>query len=159
MRSRDAPDGTDRLTAPARLVVDANVLVAAFLRDSTVRRILSLSLIEFLAPEFLFEEVEAHLQELRRRAGLSKSAATELLKALTRNLGVVSEASVRAAWSEAVGVMASIDPRDTAYVAAALAVPCDGIWSDDAHLKAQRLVPTWTTAELIAALRADGLAL
>ncbi len=123
-----------------------------------MRRILSLSLIEFLVPEYLFEEVENHLPELRRRAGLSAAKAAELLRRLSRNLGVVSEGSVRAAWPEAFRAMAPVDPRDTAYVAAALAIPCDGIGSNDAHLKAQRLVPCWTTGELVAALRAEGLA-
>ena len=53
--------------------------------------------------------------------------------------------------------MATIDPRDVAYVAAALAVPCDGIWSDDAHLKLQTVFPCWTTRDLVATLREHGL--
>lgn len=137
--------------------MDANIVVAAFLRDSMVRRILSLSLVEFLAPEFLFEELSPHLPELVRRAGLSESKAQELLRSLREVIGTVPEDSVRSTWSRAAAVMAPIDPRDIAYVAAALAVPCDGVWSDDPHLKRQTAVPCWTTKDLLDALRRDGL--
>lgn len=137
--------------------MDANIVVAAFLRDSTVRRILNLSFIEFLAPEFLFEELSPHLAELGRRAGLSGAKVHDLLRALREGIGIVPGDSVRSTWSRAAAVMASIDPRDTAYVAAALAVPCDGLWSDDPHLKRQTAVPCWTTRELIDALRREGL--
>ena len=153
-----APPGTDFLSAPSRLVVDANVLIAAFLKDSTVRRIFALSLIEFLAPQFLFEELDRHLPDLRRRAGLSPAAGSELVGLLRDYLVEVSADSIRTTWTRAAAVMDRIDPRDTAYVATALAVPCDGLWSDDAHLKTQGLVPCWTTKELVAALREDGFA-
>lgn len=46
--------------------------------------------------------------------------------------------------------MAEVDPEDAAFVAAALAV--DGaVWSDDAHLAEQDLVPVFTTGDVIAA--------
>ena len=122
-----------------------------------VRRILNLSLVEFLAPEFLFEELSPHLPELVRRAGLSDSRAQELLQSLREGIGIVPEESVRSTWSHAAAVMAAIDPRDTAYVAAALAIPCDGLWSDDPHPNRQTAVPCWSTKELLEALRRDGL--
>lgn len=137
--------------------MDANIVVAAFLRDSVVRRILALSLVEFLAPEFLLEELSPHLPELGRRAGLSESRAQELLQVIRECIGTVPEDSVRSTWSLAATVMAAIDPRDTAYVAAALAIPYDGLWSDDLQLKRQTVVPCWTTKELLDALRRDGL--
>lgn len=46
--------------------------------------------------------------------------------------------------------MADIDPDDTVFVAAAIAV--DGaVWSDDAHLAEQALVPTFTTTDIVEA--------
>ena len=123
------------------------------------RRILTHSPIEFSAPSFLFEEVERHLPSLRERASLSERQSSELLKRLRGRIGVVSEVSVRPFWGEAKAAMEAIDPRDVAYVAAALALPCDGIWSDDAHLRKQTLVKCWTTKELVALLREHGLPL
>lgn len=59
-------------------------------------------------------------------------------------------------WNRAAEAMTGIDSNDIPYVAAALAIPCDGIWSDDSDMKKQTIVPCWTTKELVAALREDG---
>lgn len=123
------------------------------------RRILTHSPIEFSAPAFLFEEVERHMRSLRERAGLSERQSSELLRRLRDRMVVVPEDSLLPFWGEAKAAMEAIDPRDVAYVAAALALPCDGIWSDDAHLKRQTLVAFWTTKELVAVLREHGLPL
>jgi len=123
------------------------------------RRILTHSPIEFSAPAFLFEEVERHLPSLRERAALSERQSSELLGRLRGRMVVVPEDSLLPFWGEAKAAMEAIDPRDVAYVAAALALPCDGIWSDDAHLKRQTLVTCWTTKELVAVLREHGFPL
>ena len=159
MRRPGGAPGDERLAAPSRLVVDANVFIAAFLRSSTVRRLLTLSLVDFYVPEFLWEEIGPHLPELATRAGLSEVAASELVELLESCVATIPAEALLPHWKRAAGAMRRVDPRDTAYVAAALAVPCDGIWSDDRHLKAQRIVPCWTTEELVSALRAAGVEL
>ena len=146
------------MAAPTRLVVDANIIIAAFLRDSTVRRIMALSLIDLLAPEFLHEEIVPHLSLLRRRAGMSERAAEELLDLLEGHLTILPVDTLLPHWDRALAAIGHTDPND-AYVAAALATHSDGVWSDDPHLKTQRIVPCWTTKELVAALRAQGLKL
>lgn len=149
--------GTEPLAAPRRLVVDANVVIAAFLRDSTVRRLLSLAFLDLMAPEFLIEEVAKHLPDLERRARLSRSAAEEVLTELEEFVALIPHDSTLSEWERAAVSMADIDPKDIPYVAAALAVPCDGIWSDDPDLKKQGIVPCWTTRELVAALKEEGV--
>ncbi len=121
-----------------------------------MRRILTLSFVEFLAPEFLFEELGPHLPVLRSRARLAETDAAELLQVLKGCLTVIPGESLRPFWADASAAMAAIDPRDTAYVAAALALPCDGVWSDDEHLRRQRRVRCWTTTELLEELRPEG---
>jgi len=139
-------------------VVDANVVAAAFLRDSTVRRIMTLSLVDLLAPDFLHEEVTNHLPDLRRRAGLSEEAASELLALLEGYVTLIPAEALMVPWDRASRAMTTIDPKDVAYLAAALAVDAP-LWSDDPHLKKQEVVRCWTTGELVLSLRADGLAL
>ena len=148
--------GGSRLPAPRRLVADANVFVAAFLKDSAVRRIVALSGLQLLVPEYLFEEVRRHLDELSERAGLQKGEASELLGRLGKYFIVLPQAILSARLNEAEKTMAGIDSRDAVYLAMALAVPCDGIWSDDPHMKMQKRVKCFTTRELVAELKADG---
>ncbi len=113
---------------------------------------MTLSLIDLLAPEFLHEEILDHLPELRHRAGLSERSASELLALLEGYITIIPAEQLLPEWERAATAMGAIDPRDTATVAAALAMPCDGIWSDDSHLRAQQVVPCWTTKELVVAL-------
>ncbi len=131
-------------------------MIAGFLRDSTVRRILALSFIEFFTPEYAWEELDRHLPMLGRRGGLSVSSAQELRGLLRRYVTTIPREALLPVWRRAQEAIGHVDPKDVAYLAAALAVPCDGIWSDDRHLKAQESVPCWTTKELVAALRTDG---
>jgi len=44
-----------------RLVIDANIILSALIKDSTTRKILIGSAIDFYAPEYLIEEVEKYL--------------------------------------------------------------------------------------------------
>lgn len=43
-----------------------------------------------------------------------------------------------------------------AYVATALAIDCDSIWSADSHLNRQESVACWTTKELMRELKRIG---
>lgn len=45
--------------------------------------------------------------------------------------------------------MKGIDEDDAPFVALALHVDGDGIWSSDAHMQEQDIVRVWTTAEIL----------
>lgn len=107
-------------------------------------------------PTHAFEEIEEHLPELLRRTGLREGDARALLKVLGSYVLSIPEELVAARLGEASKAMTLVDPDDAVYVAAALAIPCDGIWSDDPHLKRQDLAPCWTTSELVRQLRQSG---
>lgn len=130
--------------------------MAAFLRDSMVRRIVTLAELQLLVPEFIFEELEKHLPELAERAGLDRAGSQKLIERLRQNFTIVPPELVDTKMGDALPLMAGIDARDAAYLAAALCVPCDGIWSDDPHLKRQSAVRCYNTGELIGALRKAG---
>lgn len=142
--------------APTRLVADANVLVAAFLKDSTVRRTVILAGLQLFVPEYLLEELEAHLPELRQRSGLGAEEVRTVLDRLLTYMTVVPQEVVARGLPDAIRVMEAIDSRDAPYVATALAIDCDGIWSDDPHLKRQEIVACWTTKELLRELKRIG---
>jgi predicted nucleic acid-binding protein len=135
--------------------VDANVLIAAFLKDSTVRRIITLSGAQLFVPQYVFEEFGRHRAALAEKAGLSDSAE-EMLTLPSKNLLVVPEEEIRFHLSAAEEAMDPVDKRDAPYLATAMAVPCDGIWSDDPHFDEQTIVPVRTTGKVVAQLRKEG---
>lgn len=54
-----------------RLVIDTGIPISALLKESATREILLLSSIEFLLPEYAFEEFERHKDKISKRSGLS----------------------------------------------------------------------------------------
>jgi predicted nucleic acid-binding protein len=122
------------------------------LRDSTTRRILQWPFHTFLAPEYAYREVESHLDELAPRMRMSRSDAELLLHLIASRVQTVPEAEIRPYMEEANTIMRDLDPDDAPFVATALAVPNDGIWSHDKALHRQTRVPVRTTTELVKAI-------
>ena len=45
--------------------------------------------------------------------------------------------------------MNAIDPEDYVFVALALSINNDGIWSEDKHLEKQKVIRVWKTKDLL----------
>ena len=71
---------------------------------------------------------------------------------LLTNLHVIPSKDNMANWKGAEEIMVGIDRSDTTFVAAALSLRCDGIWSDDLHMKRQKKVKVWNTKEVLGLL-------
>jgi predicted nucleic acid-binding protein len=104
--------------------------------------------IEFLVPEFTFEEINKHKNEILRKSKLSEQQFNLLMATLKENLIIVPKYEIRRI-KEAKEIMDNIDSNDTVFVALALSTINDGIWSDDVHFKKQNVVKVWNTKELI----------
>ena len=78
-----------------RLVVDANILVAALLKDSTTRELLLEDDLELFAPEGLLTELNNLLKnpKVRKRLPLSDTALSELSEAIFSRITFFPEAS------------------------------------------------------------------
>lgn len=78
-----------------RLVIDTGILISALLKDSATREILLLSSIEFLLPDYAFEEFERHKDKISRRSGLSMEDIDVLITLITENITIVSAAKIK----------------------------------------------------------------
>jgi predicted nucleic acid-binding protein len=54
---------------------------------------------------------------------------------------------------EAERIMHTIDPDDTPFIALALAVENDGVWSDDRHFQQQTRIRIWKTKDLLTLIK------
>ena len=52
------------------LVLDTNVLFSALIKDSRIRHFLLFSGHSFYTPEFVFEEINAHMDEIKEKTEL-----------------------------------------------------------------------------------------
>lgn len=112
--------------------------------------------VRLLVPQFIFEELEKHLPDLSKRSGLTEADSKRLLDRLRGRFVTVPRQLVARGLREAQTAMRGVDPKDAVYLATALSVPCDGIWSYDPHMKRQGLVAAFTTKELLDRLGREG---
>lgn len=61
------------------------------------------------------------------------------------NMYVVDDSIIKYKFEEAKYIMDKIDKDDTPFIALALAVTNDGIWTDDKHFEKQSRIKVWKT--------------
>ena len=120
-----------------RIVIDTNVLMAGLLKDSVVRKILVLSGNEFFLPEFAIEEIKKYEDELLEKSGYDRKEFKLIVNNLLENLRIVPKNRLQEYMIEAEEIMKDIDIKDSSFIACALAIDADGIWSFDKHFKKQ----------------------
>jgi len=103
----------------------------------------------FGTPAYLLEEVESHWAELQPRSGLSPEALREVLRILREHFHEHAPAEYEARFEEARSLLAGRDPDDVPYVALALALGADGVWSEDRDLTTREGVRVYRTVEVL----------
>ena len=131
------------------LVVDTNRIIAALVRDGFSRMLLVSSPVAFFTVRLSKKEIMNHKEELMKKVDLSEPVFDALLGTLYNKINIVADEVIEPYLDEAQQVMGNIDPDDVQFIAAALAIPCDGIWSDDKHFQKQHRVKVWTTETLV----------
>ena len=131
------------------LVVDANILVAGFLRAAVTRELLLDGRLTLSTPEYAVLETERILltPRIQRRFGKLSPEQVKLALATTAsNVQVLSETIYRANLPEAKKL--APDPADIPYFALALHLNIP-LWSNDILLKEQDRIVVYTTQEVL----------
>jgi len=131
-----------------RLVVDANVLFAALIRQNATFLLLFENSLRLYAPEFIFEELALHKEEVTAKASRSPQEFDAALAAISSRLHQIPLAEFA---NQALSAQKfSSDPKDVPYLALALHLgPDAAIWSNDKKLLHQDKVAVVSTTELI----------
>lgn len=134
------------------LVVDANILLASFLKEAKTRELLLDSRLHLQAPEHLLRETSSKLKRdssLRKRISLSDEDLEGLIQLLTLRVQVIPIQAYSPYLQKALDI--APHPEDAPYLAVALLnrIP---IWSNDRGLKNQKEVQIYSTSELIGVL-------
>jgi len=101
------------------------------------------------APRYLFDEIETHRGELSKRSGQPPGALTESLRILRGHVIEHEASDYDDHLEKARGLLAGRDPKDVPYVALALALQADGIWTEDRGLVSLKSLITYRTSDLI----------
>ncbi len=120
-----------------KIIVDANIVFISILNSNgKIGDLLinSYGLIEFIATDFLTEEIKSHYSKLVRISKLSLENIFESEYSVCRAIAFISEEQIRKeAWLYAEKLVSDIDPKDTPYLAYARHFRCK-IWSGDQEL-------------------------
>src|SRR3990167_7551404 len=127
------------------LIVDANILFAALVRDSKTAELLFRDDFHLYAPDFIFQEFAKYERELLEKTERTHEDFVRFLEILKRRITIVPVEEIGPFMKKAQEI--SPDLRDAAYFALALKLNAD-IWSNDALLQTQKQVRVWKTQQL-----------
>lgn len=135
-----------------QLVIDANILIAAFLKAATTRFLLLDERLDLYAPEHLVVETLKVAKErlLKRWKSVSETEFESLFLSLTRRVQIVSQKKYFPQLSQALEI--APHEEDAPYLALALHLQIP-LWSNDGGMKDQTFITIFTTAELLKKLR------
>ena len=131
-----------------RLVVDANILISALIRNGKSREIIVSDIFELFCPEYLGEEIYRHREYIAEKSGLSADEIALLSTLLLRRVHTIPSSVYERKLNEARSLI-RIDPEDAPYVACFLAIKCDGIWTNDTDFEGKGKLVVFKTADLL----------
>jgi predicted nucleic acid-binding protein len=131
------------------LIVDANVIISALIRDSKTREILALSPFTLYSPDTLIESIDKYKQEFIDKSGLSEEDFGTLLNFILEKVTIVKQEGYKSKLEQTKEIMRNVDIEDANYIALALSMENDGIWSDDAHFGKQDKIKIWKTKDIV----------
>lgn len=129
------------------LIIDTNSLISALVRDSTARKIFFHPEFTFHAPAHLLNEIDLHFKEISRKSGFDEMSTNLLFNFLTSYIKFHSTEKFKSKLEEAAQLVS--DSGDLEFIALALAVPNDGIWTADKHFEEQDKIKVWKTIDLL----------
>ena len=127
------------------LVVDANVLFAALIKDSFSYNLFFSDKFHLFTPEYIFAEFEKHKEEILEKTERTTEEFFRLFEILKRRIVLIPLEELTPYVKEAEKI--TPDPDDMAYFALALKLNC-AIWSNDKKLKEQDTIKVYHTHEL-----------
>jgi predicted nucleic acid-binding protein len=120
-----------------KVVIDANIVFSGILNtNGKIGDLLfnSHRQLEFIAPNFLRNEISKHHQRLQKISGLRSEEIREAEFLIYNHIHFISEEQIRPTiWFASEKLLIDIDPNDTPYVAFSKQFRCK-IWSGDKQL-------------------------
>jgi len=128
------------------IVIDANIIFAALIKDSKTAEIILNKNITLYTPEFVLLEIEKHKKEILEKTSRSKEELEQILNILKYIIKIIPQTEIEQYLAQSRKI--TPDPNDIMYIALALKLKC-AIWSNDKVLATQNQIKVHNTAEII----------
>ncbi len=136
-----------------KLVLDTNVILSALINEnSIIRDILLSDKIQLYLPEYAFEEIIDHRDTIQEKTGLADIQIVFTLTYLLKKVKIVKKEFFKEDLKNAWEIMKEIDADDKEFLALAMTLDCDGIFSQDKAFE-QTKTKRWTVKETLEWIR------
>jgi len=134
------------------LVIDANMIIAALIKNGAARQIILSDKFNFMSPDFIFDEIYKHREYIGRKSGLDHKDFDLVMLLLFQQIDIVPFDEYRSSIGPATAIMKD-DIKDIPYIACYLGQKCDGIWTNDADFNNKPGIRVIDTATLLNILK------
>lgn len=131
------------------LIIDSNILISALIKDSVKRKIIMQSGWRFYYPLEAIKEIEKYKLLIMDKTGFSEEDFNLIFHYLTSYLELIPQELISAKMVDAEKIIGKIDRDDVLFIATALSVDNEGIWTDDEHFQMQNKIKAFNTKDLL----------
>lgn len=132
-----------------KLIIDSNIIFSGLIKKSITREILLSPNFTFYIPDFYNIELEKYKSIILEKFVGTEKELDELIKIIHENIIVVVEEEYFDEMKRAEKIIGKIDPKDIPFIALALSIENDGIWTRDKHFSKQHSIRIYSMRELI----------
>jgi predicted nucleic acid-binding protein len=129
-----------------KVVVDTNVLITFFWKNSFTKRFLQSSKFELISPKYALEEIAKYKRDIMQKTRSREKEFTDTLKELKETVNFISRKQYSPQLKEAEKI--SPDKADADFLALCLKEKTF-LWSNDSLLKTQGKVNVLNTEEMV----------
>lgn len=144
-----------------RLIIDTNVLLTYFWKDSVFRGVCEGEKAELFAPELVVKEFREHAPQIAERAGVPKEEFQRVCKEALLQLVIIDFRDYEEFLKECQSSIGELDGREYTEVLedldflAVAKMLCCALWSSDKLLRKQKAVTVLDTKEVVSLLDID----
>jgi len=130
-----------------KLVIDANIIFAALIKGGLTAELIISNELQLFAPEFLLEEFSKYQNQILEKTHRSKENFGNFVRILKEYITFIPQKNITPFLEKANAF--SPDPKDSVYLALALALK-SAVWLNDKKLKKeQNHIKVLSTEDLI----------
>ncbi len=130
-----------------KLAIDANIIFAALIKGGLTAELIISNELQLVAPEFLLEEFSKYKNQILEKTHRSKEEFEIFVRILKEYITFIPQKNITPFLEKANAF--SPDPKDSVYLALALALK-SAVWSNDKKLKKeQNHIKVLSTEDLI----------
>ncbi len=136
------------------LIIDANILFAALIKESANIRLMLNENIRLFAPEYLLEEFYKNKSEILKKTHRTEQEFNDIFETLKTIITIIPADAFKEFLTEAESILAD-HLKDVPYFALSLKLKCP-VWSNEKGLKNRKAVTVYSTHDILTFLRLLG---